>query len=556
MNFIKKYHAPLFFLLWLLVNLIQAGTTELFDDEAYYWIYSQYPAWGYFDHPPMIAWLIKAGYSIFPNELGVRFFIVLMNTATLYFIRELIEKKNDFLFYAIASSIAVAQIGGIIAVPDIPLLFFVSLFFWLYRKFITNSTIGLSVILGISIALMLYSKYHGILIVIFTLASNPKLFSKYQTYLAAVVAILLFAPHLYWQYTHDFPSVQFHLFERSAAQYRFSFTFEYLLGQIALAGPLIGWLFIWAAYKQTPASLTEKAMKFSLAGVYLVFLVSTLKGRVEANWTVPAYVGLIVLSHQYLFNKPSLIKWVYRLAPVTLLIVFFARIYMMLDIPVSGKVSKDEFHENKIVSAVIKQHANGLPVVFINSYQKPSKYWFYSKQKAFSLNTPGYRRNNYNYWPLEDSIIGKPVYMVSAKSEIFADSLPGYQFRGNAGAYIEKYFSFSKLQITAIRKEIISKESLQFTCLIQSPSSYLSFFQQTPYDTSSVIIAIFDKKGDIAGYLPSKFILSQIKESETLATIICHHQLKQGKYTAKMAISTCITGFPSLNSSSFTFEVE
>ena len=128
MKFIKRNHRLFFFLIWFLINLIQAGTTELFDDEAYYWIYSQYPAWGYFDHPPMIAWLIKAGYTIFPTELGVRLFMVLMNTATLFIILKLAEKKNDFLFYAIGSSIAVAQIGGIIAVPDIPLLFFVSLF--------------------------------------------------------------------------------------------------------------------------------------------------------------------------------------------------------------------------------------------------------------------------------------------------------------------------------------------------------------------------------------------------------------------------------------------
>ena len=162
MKFIKRNHRLFFFLIWFLINLIQAGTTELFDDEAYYWIYSQYPAWGYFDHPPMIAWLIKAGYTIFPTELGVRLFMVLMNTATLFIILKLAEKKNDFLFYAIGSSIAVAQIGGIIAVPDIPLLFFVSLFFLLYRRFLLDTTIVNSLLLSISIALMLYSKYHGI----------------------------------------------------------------------------------------------------------------------------------------------------------------------------------------------------------------------------------------------------------------------------------------------------------------------------------------------------------------------------------------------------------
>jgi len=37
---------PLFYLLWLLVGLIQAANTELLDDEAYYWVFSQHLDWG------------------------------------------------------------------------------------------------------------------------------------------------------------------------------------------------------------------------------------------------------------------------------------------------------------------------------------------------------------------------------------------------------------------------------------------------------------------------------------------------------------------------------
>jgi hypothetical protein len=57
----RSFH-PLFYLLWLAVGIIQASNTELLDDEAYYWIFSQHLDWGYFDHPPMTALLIRAGY--------------------------------------------------------------------------------------------------------------------------------------------------------------------------------------------------------------------------------------------------------------------------------------------------------------------------------------------------------------------------------------------------------------------------------------------------------------------------------------------------------------
>lgn len=53
--------------LWLGANL------ELHFDEAYYWYWSKNLQLAYFDHPPAVAWLIRAGTAIFgASELGVR----------------------------------------------------------------------------------------------------------------------------------------------------------------------------------------------------------------------------------------------------------------------------------------------------------------------------------------------------------------------------------------------------------------------------------------------------------------------------------------------------
>ena len=98
-SFVKKNHRVLFFATWFILNLIQAYFTELLDDEAYYWVYSRFPAWGYFDHPPMIAVLIRAGYALFQNELGLRLFVVVLNTATIYLISLLLSNRNDKLFW-------------------------------------------------------------------------------------------------------------------------------------------------------------------------------------------------------------------------------------------------------------------------------------------------------------------------------------------------------------------------------------------------------------------------------------------------------------------------
>jgi len=57
-----------------LLRLVYLGLPNLLPQEAYYWNYAQHPAFGYLDHPPMVAWLIKFGTLMFKHsEFGVRF---------------------------------------------------------------------------------------------------------------------------------------------------------------------------------------------------------------------------------------------------------------------------------------------------------------------------------------------------------------------------------------------------------------------------------------------------------------------------------------------------
>ncbi len=77
------------------------------------------------------------------------------------------------------------------AVPDTPLIFFVVLFFWLYRRFINRMNL-INTILIEYMALLMYTKYHGVLAINFTGLSNPRLLKKPQPYLAIFIALVLF----------------------------------------------------------------------------------------------------------------------------------------------------------------------------------------------------------------------------------------------------------------------------------------------------------------------------------------------------------------------------
>lgn len=549
--FLLKYHRLLFYSTWLILHFIQAFTTELFDDEAYYWVYSKFLAWGYFDHPPAIAVLIKAGYALFHNEFGVRLLTIVLSTASLWIIESLIEKKNAFLFYAICGSMAVAQIGGMLAVPDAPLMFFIALFFYLYKRFVQKMSLTNTLLLGLVIALMFYTKYHAILIVVFTGLSNLKLFKRWQTYAACVFALLLFMPHLYWQHINGYPSLQFHLFERNSAEYTVWYVFEFLGGQILLAGPLVGWLLLMAAFAYKPVSLNERALKFSLVGIFVFFFVASLRGKTEANWTIPSYVGLIVLSHQYLLTHPGLRKTLFVALPVTLVLVFTGRIIMMADLPPAWWIVKDEFHENKNFVKQVKTRAKDKPAVFLDTYQKPSKYWFYSGDSAFALNTTTYRRNNYNFWPLEENYIGRAAYVFGQYDKRFFND--GFVLRNgdrNGGRLIPDYYSFSRLRIDGVKVMRIDSNNVALSFTTTTPEQYLNYFRQSPYDTASVYLAVY-LKNKVFKYFNSSMTVKDIQLAKQYNNVSFELKVPNGEYECKLAISTCLPGHPSLNSSGF-----
>lgn len=553
-GFLNRHHKKVFYSLWLMAGLLHAGLSGLLDDEAYYWMYGRVPAWGYFDHPPLTGLLTRAGTSLFNDSLGVRFFFVLLSTATILGIDSLLGKRDDRLFYAIVLGIGLLQFGGIIAVPDVPLMFFTVLFFLSYRRFVSIQGPLQILLMGLTTACMLYAKYHGVLVVLFTLLSNPRLFLRWQTYAAGLVALLLFAPHLQWQFNHDFPSFRYHLFERNAAVYKSEYTIEYLLGQLALAGPLIGWLLIWAAFRSKPFDYTEKALKYNLVGIYAFFLLSTFKGRVEANWTAPAFIPLVVLSHRFLTDRPNASVWVHRLLPPSLLIVLVLRIYMMADIdPVPG-VPKDEFHRNPEWAAAVMAKSGGLPVVFVNSYQRASQYIFQTGREAFALNDLFYRRNNYNFWPLEAPLMGRRVLVLSAEDTLrFRDSVTSPRPVLRA-LEVEGYFSFSQVDIRMDTAPVIADGRLKGRLKVHVPADLQASPVYGRFDTAKIVALLYSRSLRESVPIETGVSLRDAAEGMVDIELPVEETPSEVFRKVKWGIRSAVPGHPSLNSTEYRIE--
>ncbi len=412
-----------FLLLWLVLGFLQSAFTELWEDEAYYVFYAQQLEWSYYDHPPLVALLIKVGMSIFGGEFGVRFLFVLMGTALIAVCWRITDKKSPFLFFALVFSCLIWHFESFLALPDLPLLFFATLYYLYLKSYLNAESTGNIIGLIVSITGMAYSKYHVALIILFTLLALPKLLTKKSFWLITIGVIVLYFPHVWWQYQNDFVSLKFHLFERSRFSYHWSYTALFIVGQLIVTGPFFGIFSLYLGVCKKVDDFFTKVLKFNFVGGFLFFFLSSFKGEVLAHWTLISFIPMFLLVYKVLQEKEN---WQFYLKGALLLsipLVIGARIFFMYDyLPYFLSDRKygiqKHLHEWEKVSKELEFKASGAPVVFVNSYIKAAMYSFYTGKKSHSFHTIKYRKYQYDLWNVEYDIEGKDVLIVSP------DSLP------------------------------------------------------------------------------------------------------------------------------------
>lgn len=403
----------LFLFLLVVINIIQSSFTGLLHDEAYYWLWSKYLAWGYFDHPPMVALFIAGGDRLIHHDIGVRFFFILANAATIYLLYLLIQPVKLRLFYLVIISITPLLALGFFAVPDIPLLFFAVCFYMAYKNYLQQDSLCAAILLGITMALMLYSKYHGLLVIFFVLLSDLTLLKRKSYYITCAIGLILFLPHFWWQWQNNFPTFRFHLFERQPEIYSWLRVAEYVGGQLILAGIPSGILLVYAAVKQRAEDKFQRALQFQLWGTYLFFLFSSFKGRTEPNWTITNIIPVVILSYNFLNKHEQPVRWLKMLLPVSILSFVLLRVYYGTDLAKKylGVQSQTQHWEEWADS--ISKYAGNRPVVFFSSYQKAAKYTYYTGKTGFSTSEVQIRKSQFNLWNIEEQIQNRQVFVCS-----------------------------------------------------------------------------------------------------------------------------------------------
>ncbi len=466
-----KFQFFFFLAIFFVINILQGYFTLLFEDEAYYWVWSKNMAWGYFDHPPLVAVWVKIGTLLFDNELGIRFFSAVSFSVMLYLIWQLIEhpKKNKFvwLYFLLVISLAFLNVFGFITTPDTPLMLFIALFLFGFQRFLQFESWSSVFYLAIAMAGMMYSKYHGVLVIFFVVLSNLSILKKTKFWASAFIALLLFVPHLYWQYVNDFPSFRYHLSERGRDEYRVADSLMHFVNQIAIVGitfPLI----YKAFWKDNTKDKFFRSLKFIAYGFVIFFLFSSFSSRTQAQWTAAILIPLLVIAFPYFVEHAKERLWLVRLALVQLFLLLVIRVFLassaISPIPLEPHKSQTWIHP-------LKEKTSGKPIVFVNSYTSASLYNFYTGIDTHSYSVLIGRKSQYDLYGYEEKMQNRDVF--AAGTLLVKDSLLVIKDKRQLkGKPIANFETFQKVKCQIIQEKIDIKESNKVQLEIKLINTY------------------------------------------------------------------------------------
>ena len=302
------------------IQALAAGRLELTFDEAYYALWSRFLSFGYLDHPPMVALLIRASTSLFGgSELGVRALSLLVvgaMPALVAFIAWRLFGSAEKAALAALMWIAMplVSIGAVFVGPDAPLVVFWTLGLSALVELWRAGQKRWLIALGLALGLALQSKFTAAFLapgVALALVATPSLrrwLISPALFAGLAVALAIFAPFVAWNAAHGWATFAKQFGRVGPSEFAPYYLVEFLVAQIGLLNPLVVAPLVpaiaaisWRA-SVAPRSPGEarRMLACTIAPAAVYFLLHSLHDRVQGNWPAPLYPALAILAADWI----------------------------------------------------------------------------------------------------------------------------------------------------------------------------------------------------------------------------------------------------------------
>ncbi len=310
----------------LIIKILPAALIELGNDEVYYWTYALFPDWSHFDHPPMVGLTIQL-FTLnltLTSEFFIRLGSLVMSSANIVLLFRIVQRIYSTEAARISSLLFTASvyfniICGLFILPDTPQIFFVMMALYYGLPAITASNYSkgdsLKIILfGIFTGLAFLSKYHSLFLWfgfgLYILFHDRSWLKRPALYISVLFTLVVMTPVIFWNINNNFISFTFHesrvgLFNSPIRPDSF---LQFNLGQFFYQNPVLFVIYILTLIslfkkRKNGLSATDKLLLYLSLPLILIFTLSSMFKDTLPHWTGPSFIGLIILSSEWLREK-------------------------------------------------------------------------------------------------------------------------------------------------------------------------------------------------------------------------------------------------------------
>jgi hypothetical protein len=202
------------FKLWL------ANALPMTGDEAYFIYWGVYPDFGYYDHPPMVGWILALLLQLSRAEWVLRLPVIvlpaLLALAMLHYLRPADEHKAYLA--ALAFLLLPVNVWNVLITTDTPLVLFSFASALCFSAALRRESLMLYAASGAMLGLAFLSKYFAVLLGLAYLAFvliQPTGRRSWRGLAMVFVGVLPFAAlNAWWNYEHCWANLMFNLYNR------------------------------------------------------------------------------------------------------------------------------------------------------------------------------------------------------------------------------------------------------------------------------------------------------------------------------------------------------
>lgn len=294
-------------------RLLAASQAGLLPDEAYYWLWSQSPQAGYYDHPPMIAWWIWFTSAVFgQSAFAIRLLSVLSAAAdtllTYSVAREIgLDRRLSAMAGLLLNAMLMFGLNAAVATPDAPAITFWLLALWALARLRRTGTLWLWLVVGLFAGLGCVSKYTNFFLgpgICLCIAIDRDFRARCSVgWIAAglLVAAAAFAPVFLWNMHNEWVSFIKQFGRIGDVNAEDWYLPEFVATQFVLLNPSITVLATLGLIRLLPArehALRRPVLFLMATSVPLAAYMTlhSLHDQVQGNWLLPVYPSLAILA--------------------------------------------------------------------------------------------------------------------------------------------------------------------------------------------------------------------------------------------------------------------